>query len=82
VPVIAAVILGGLAVVAVVAAWNDRAADVCEKNKPTSASNYTLEWEISEFAYVCKYGLSETPDKRVGIVDAFHGEGRRHGPDR
>jgi hypothetical protein len=82
VAVTAAAILAGLSAVALAAAWKDRATDVCENNKPASASDYTVEWETSKFAYICKYKSSRTPDKRVSIVDAFHGEGRRHGPDR
>jgi hypothetical protein len=78
--VIAAAVVGGLVVVAVATAWSDRATDVCEKNKPASVSEFKVEWETSGFAYVCKYESSEAPDKRVSIVDAFHGEGRRHGP--
>ena len=76
--VTAAVVVGLLVVMAVGTAWGDRATDVCEKNKPASASEFTVEWETSEFAYVCKYESSEAPDKRVSIVDAFHGEGRHH----
>lgn len=82
VALIAAAALGVLAVTVVAVTWKDRATAVCEKNKPTSVADYTVEWETNEFAFVCKYESPETPDRRVGIVDAFHGEGREHGPNR
>lgn len=68
------------AVVAVSIAWNDRAEDICSEEGARSA--YSVTWEWSEFAYVCDYRAQEEEPKRVGIIDAFHGEGRRHGPDR
>jgi len=69
-----------LALVAVGVAWNDRAEDVCREE--ATASGYTVTWEWQDFAYVCDYGTADKEQKRVGLVDAFHGEGRRHGPDR
>jgi hypothetical protein len=68
-----------LAVVSVNLAWNDRADDVCREKAPRTASGYSVAWEWSEFAYVCDYpGPAEQP-RRVGIIEAFHGDGRpRH----
>ena len=69
-----AVALG--AVVAISVVWNDRAEDVCREEAPQSAGEASASWEWSEFAYVCdRRGVEE--GKRVGLVDAFHGEGRR-----
>lgn len=66
---------GGAALVGV--SWNDRANDVCREQAPATESGYTVTWEWSEAAYVCNYRARDAQTKRVGIVDAFHGEGRR-----
>ncbi len=58
-------------------AWNDRANDVCREQAPASATGYSVTWEWSEAAYVCNYRAPDAETKRVGIIDAFHGEGRR-----
>jgi hypothetical protein len=76
-----AVLSGGVvavgAIVAVSLAWNDRAEDICRDDAPQSAGGYSVTWEWSEFAYVCEYRARPEQPKRVGIIDAFHGEGRR-----
>lgn len=64
-------------------AWKSRADDICREQAPPTASGYALTWEWSEFAYVCHYATPTRQTKQVGIIDAFHGEGRqRHRPDR
>ena len=79
VAVLAASIVAVVAIVATSAAWNDRAEDICRDEAPRSAGGYSVTWEWSEFAYVCDYRAPEEQPKRVGIIDAFHGEGdRRH----
>jgi hypothetical protein len=65
------------AAVAVSLAWNDRAEDVCRNEAPQSAGGHSVTWEWSEFAYVCDYRARDEQPRRVGIIDAFHGEGRR-----
>ncbi|HYM81268.1 MAG TPA: hypothetical protein VEY91_07635 [Candidatus Limnocylindria bacterium] len=81
--VLASSIVALMAVGFVGVAWNDRADGICREQAPATASRYTLTWEWSEFAYVCDYRTPDTQPKRVGIIDAFHGEGRqRHRPDR
>jgi hypothetical protein len=77
--VLAAGVLAAGAVVAVSVAWNDRAEDVCRDDAPRTAGGYSVTWEWSELAYVCEYPARPAQPKRVGIIDAFHGEGRRHG---
>jgi hypothetical protein len=56
--------------------WNHRAANTCneEAQKPpggASASGYSIQWEWTEFAYVCSYDAPGDPTKRVGFTDAF-----------
>ena len=58
-------------------AWSDRANDFCRKQAPASTTGYSVTWEWSEAAYVCNYRAPNPETKRVGIIDAFHGEGRR-----
>ena len=58
-------------------AWSDRANDVCREQAPASTTGYSVTWEWSEAAYVCNYRAPNAETKRVGIIDAFHGEGRR-----
>jgi hypothetical protein len=60
-------------------AWNHRAAVICtqESEKPpgaATASGYSIEWEWSEFAYVCSYRAPGSPRKRVGFTEAFLGK--------
>ena len=62
---------------AVGVAWNDRASDVCREEAPVTATGYSVTWEWSEAAYVCNYRAPDPETKRVGLIDAFHGEGRR-----
>jgi len=72
-----------LAVIAVGASWNDRADDICRDDAPATATGYSVTWEWAELAYVCDYPEPSEQPRRVGIIDAFHGEGgRRHGPGR
>ena len=59
--------------------WKDRADDICRKEAPETGSGYTLEWKWDSFAYVCDYRAPSEPERRVGVVDAFHTGGRRHG---
>jgi hypothetical protein len=69
-------IASAAAVVFIDLAWNHRAAHTCnqEAEKPrgaTSASGYSIQWEWTEFAYVCSYDAPDNPRKRVGFTDAF-----------
>lgn len=59
--------------------WKDRADDVCREEAPATGSGYTMAWKWDEFAYVCDYQAPSEPKRRVGVIDAFHGDGRRHG---
>lgn len=50
---------------------------------PPTASGFSTTWEWSEFAYVCDYRTPDKEAKRIGIIEAFHGErSRRHQPGR
>jgi hypothetical protein len=69
-------VAGLVAIVAIDHVWNNRAATLCgfESEKPkgaTAASGYTIQWETTEFAYVCRYDAPGEPKKRVGLTDAF-----------
>jgi hypothetical protein len=59
--------------------WEDRAAEICGKEAPATGSDYTMAWNWDEFAYVCDYQEASEPERRVGVIDAFHGSGPRHG---
>jgi hypothetical protein len=57
-------------------AWNHRAANICnlEAEKPAGAAaarGYSIQWEWSRFAYVCRYDAPGEPTKRVGFTTAF-----------
>jgi hypothetical protein len=81
--VLASTLIALVSMGVVATAWNDRADDVCREQAPRVTGGYAVNWEWSEFAYVCNYRTSNERTKRVGIIDAFHGEGRRrHRPDR
>ena len=69
--------LGAAALVSV--SWKERADDICRKDAPAMGSGYTMEWQWDEFAYVCDYQAPSEPERRVGVIDAFHENGRRHG---
>ena len=72
-----------VAVGLVSAVWNERADDICREQAPRTASGYSVTWEWAEFAYVCDYRAPSEDQRRVGIIDAFHGDGsRRHRLDR
>jgi hypothetical protein len=63
--------------------WKGRADDICREQAPRTANDYSITWEWDEFAYICDYGVPSEQPKRVGVIDAFHGDGsRRHRPDR
>jgi hypothetical protein len=79
-------VVGAVAVLAVMAAfvggfaadveWNQRAADLCgrENQKPPGAADatgYSIEWDWSEFAYVCRYHAPGSPTKTVGVRDVL-----------
>jgi hypothetical protein len=69
-----------LVVVLVGLAWKGRAEDICEEKAPQSAGGYSLTWEWAEFSYACDYHAPRAQTRRVGVIDAFHGDGRRrHG---
>ena len=72
--------------VAVVSAgfiWSDRANDICREEAPPTATRHSATWEWAELAYVCDYREPTEQPRRVGVIDAFHGDGsRRHRPDR
>jgi hypothetical protein len=73
----AALAAGGLIGVA----WNERAADICREQAGVS-SDGDVAWEWEDFAFVCEDSAPGEQPKRVGVVDAFHGEkGPRHGID-
>ena len=87
-PVRRALLIVSAGIVAVLAAslvgitWNQRADDVCRENVSGAAGGYSVRWEWNDFAYVCDYRAPAEQSKRVGIVDAFHSDGRRrHRPD-
>jgi hypothetical protein len=81
--VVSSSIVALVAVISVSVTWNDRADDICREQAPRTASDYSSTWDWAEFAYVCDYGAPDEDPRRVGIIDAFHGEGsRRHRPDR
>lgn len=65
-------------VIAIGVAWNERAETLCREDAPPGASGYTVRWELGELAYVCDYRMPTREPRRIGIVDAFHGE--RRGP--
>jgi hypothetical protein len=69
--------LGAAALVGV--SWEGRADDICRKEAPAAGSGFTTAWSWDEFAYVCDYDAPSEPQRRVGVIDAFHGDGRRHG---
>lgn len=61
--------------------WNQRADDICREQAPGTASDYSVNWKLDEFAYVCDYSAPGERSRRVGIVDAFHSGGKqRHRP--
>jgi hypothetical protein len=75
--------VAALAVVAVGVSWSNRANDICLEDAPATTPGYSVTWEWGELAYVCDYRRPTEQPRRVGIIDAFHGEGgRRHGPGR
>ncbi len=77
---VAAALVVGLAVVALVGvSWKGRADDICRKEAPETGSGYTIKWKWDEFAYVCNSRAPSAPERRVGVVDAFHSGGKRHG---
>jgi hypothetical protein len=81
--VLSSSIVAAVAVIAVSLTWNDRADDICREQAPRTASDDSSTWDWAEFAYVCDYRAPREKPRRVGIIDAFHGEGsRRHRPDR
>jgi hypothetical protein len=56
--------------------WNHRAANTCneEAQKPhgADARGYSIEWQWSEFAYVCSYDAPGVdPKRRMGFSEAF-----------
>jgi hypothetical protein len=69
---VAAVALAGIS-------WKERADDICRKDVPAMAGGYTIEWKWDELAYVCDYQAPAKPPRRVGVLDAFHSGGQRHG---
>jgi hypothetical protein len=75
--VLSSTVVALLAVGLIGVTWNNRADAVCREQAPRTANGYSVTWEWSEFAYVCDYRTPNKQTKRVGIVDAFHGEGRR-----
>ena len=63
--------------------WRDRADDICRKEAPRTGSSYSIDWKWDELAFVCDYRAPTEPQRRVGVIDAFHSGGRqRHRPDR
>jgi hypothetical protein len=80
---VAAVAVTALGAVSVGAAWDDRARDVCRDEAPLGSTGYSTRWQWGQFAYVCDYRGTGGEQRRVGLVDAFHGEeARRHRPAR
>jgi hypothetical protein len=70
---IAAVLVVGLT-------WDERADTICREKAPTAASGYSVRWKWEEFAYVCDYRAPEAEQRRVGIIEAFHGDGAKRHP--
>lgn len=74
--------VGGAAAAAVASmglAWEAKADKVCRVKAPAGADGYSVRWEWDELAYVCDYRAPEAKERRVGLVDAFHGDGaQRH----
>ena len=63
--------------------WSQRADHLCREDTPETARGYSVSWDWEEFAYVCEYRLPGEQAKRIGILDAFHGDDRRrHGLGR
>jgi hypothetical protein len=78
--ILSASVVAVLGVLGVGVAWQDRAEDVCgERASPRKAVDDSVTWDWRDLAYVCDDSIGGKEQKRVGIVDAFHGEGRRHG---
>ncbi len=77
--VVASVVVALSAVALVAVSWKDRADDICGREASEAGSRYTMEWQWDEFAYVCDYDAPSEPERRVGVIDAFHENGRRHG---
>ena len=64
-------IVAVLAVAFVRPTWNHRAHDICREQAPRSASGYSINWEWTEFAYVCNYRAPGEQTRRVGVTEAF-----------
>jgi hypothetical protein len=78
-----ALIIGLVAIAAVAAVgltWDEKADKVCREKAPTGSGGYTVRWEWDRFAYVCDYRAPEVEQRRVGVIDAFHGDGRERHP--
>jgi hypothetical protein len=57
--------------------WKDRADEICREEMPLTADGYSIAWDWGEFAYECDYRGRSARPKRIGVIDAFHGDGRR-----
>ena len=71
-----------VAVVVVGLTWKSRAEDLCRERAPMASSEPSVTWDWEGFAYVCDYRVPSVEPRRVGIIDAFHGDQKRHGLDR
>ena len=77
---LASAVLGAAVVIGI--SWNERAGDICREQAARTASEGSVTWKWNDFAYVCDDRVPGEQPKRIGIVDAFHGdERRRHGVD-
>jgi hypothetical protein len=70
---LAAVAVLGAALVAANATWSDRAEDICAEQAPRGAA-FSMSWEWKEAAYVCTYRNVEAKPRRVGVIEALHGD--------
>jgi hypothetical protein len=54
---------------------HDGAGSRCGRAMPDNAWGYTIEWEWSQFAYICRYKGRDYrhtgESRRVGITDIF-----------
>ena len=67
--------IGAVAVISLT--WKNRADEICREDAPAAAADPSVVWEWNELAYVCDYGVPTEQPKRIGVIDAFHGDDRR-----
>jgi hypothetical protein len=75
--IVASLVAAVVALVLIGVSWKGRADDICREKAPRTQSSYTIAWKWNEFAYVCDYRAPSEPVRRVGVIDAFHSDGRK-----